>query len=458
LRSENLFSKSRGAVIEAPEESYAPTPSSRRARRSEPRFDSAPPREFAGSRDLNDFAGSLPDPVDDGFDSRRQQGGYRIRFRGRILQVPRTLGGRIAAGIGFLFVAGCLAGALVALRSFFLHDSRFVVASSSSIQITGNTHLSRAQLLSVFGEDVERNIFTVPLVGRRAELEQLPWVAHATVMRLLPNHLRIAVTERTPVAFVRQGTQIGMVDANGVLLDIPPDAPGDPQYSFPVVTGISQSDPLSTRAARMKIYGAFTTDLDSAGGHISHQLSEVDLSNPEDVKALIPEGSAEVLVHFGDRDFLARYQKFEQHLSEWRTQYPKLASVDMRYERQVVLEMQPGAATPAAGKEPTGATPKPAAKSPAKPAAGKAAATRPAAPAAAHPAIKKAAAKPSAKPAAKTTGTGKPATASSANTSDEWHMVIAKPHTKGKAPDHPGNGLRQAQPMHPAHPLEAAPQ
>jgi cell division protein FtsQ len=458
LRSENLFSKSRGAVIEAPEEIYAPTPSSRRARRSEPRFDSARPRDLPGSRDMDDFAGSLPDPVDDGFDTRRQQGGYRIRFRGRILQVPRTLGGRIAAGIGFFFVAGCLAGALFALRSFFLHDSRFVVASSSAIQITGNTHLSRAQLLSVFGEDVERNIFNVPLVGRRAELEQLPWVAHATVMRLLPNHLRIAVTERTPVAFVRQGTQIGMVDANGVLLDIPPDAPGDPQYSFPVVTGISQSDPHSTRAARMQIYGAFTTDLDSTGGHISQQLSEVDLSNPEDVKALIPEGSAEVLVHFGESDFLSRYQKFEQHLPEWRTQYPKLASVDMRYERQVVLEMQPGAAVPAAapvaGKEATAATPKPAAK----PAPAKAAATKPAAPATAHAAIKKAALKPSVKPAAKTAGTGKPTKTSPATTSDEWHMVVVKPHTKAKAPDHPGNGVKQAQPTHAAHPFEAAPQ
>jgi cell division protein FtsQ len=47
-------------------------------------------------------------------------------------------------------------------------------------------------------------------------------------------------------------------------------------------------------------------------------------------------------VHFGDTDFLNRYQKFEEHLAEWRTQYPTLSSVDMRYDRQVVLQMQQG--------------------------------------------------------------------------------------------------------------------
>ena len=202
-------------------------------------------------------------------------------------------------------------------------------------------------MLSIFGGDVERNIFKVSLEERKAQLEQLPWVAHATVMRLLPDHLRISITERTPVAFVRQGSRIGLVDASGVLLDMPTDAMADAHYSFPVVTGIGLADPPSTRAARMKIYKEFTTALDSGGEKISEQLSEVDLSNPEDVKALIPDKSADILVHFGDTDFLDRYHKYQAHLAEWRTQYPKLSSVDMRYDRQVVLEMQPGSTVPA---------------------------------------------------------------------------------------------------------------
>jgi cell division protein FtsQ len=240
--------------------------------------------------------------------------------------------------------------AVLLARNVLLHDERFFIPSSSSIELQGNTHVTRAQLMGVFGEDVERNVFSVDLAQRRAELERLPWVAHATVMRLLPNRMRVSIVERTPVAFVRQGSHIGLVDAGGVLLDMPPGAKVDPSYSFPVVSGIVASDPVSTRAARMKIFERFTADLDGSGQKISEELSEVDLSNPEDVKALIPDHSNEILVHFGDTDFLDRYHRFEQHLPEWRTTYPKLSSVDMRYERQVVLEMQSGSAVPVAGE------------------------------------------------------------------------------------------------------------
>jgi cell division protein FtsQ len=308
---------------------------------------------------------------DDEYERQPRRPRVRLSFHGGL--VPKSLWGRIAMGCGVLLLIGTGVAALLAVRSFLLHDDHFTVASSQSIQIAGNSRLTSPQLLSVFGEDVERNIFNIPLAQRRAQLESLPWVEHATVMRLLPNRVRVAIVERTPVAFVRQGPEIGLVDANGVLLNLPgagledasgqPDARTAPHYSFPVLTGISGEDPLSTRAARMKIYMGFVAALDAAGENISHRLSEVDVSNPEDVKAILPDpasisaettsgadaasGGADVLVHFGDGRFLERYREYEQHLAAWRAQYPRLASVDLRYERQVVLEMQPGTAAAA---------------------------------------------------------------------------------------------------------------
>ena len=433
MRPDDSSSKPNGAVLDAPEEIYAPAPTAARRRSRQP--DSASRRDFG-----DDFAAGLPDADDDaGPYNRRPRGGYRLRFEGNVLQVPRTLWGRIAGGVGFLCVAGCMAAAFLATRSFFLHDARFVIESSSSIQTVGNTHLTRAQLLSVFGEDVERNIFNVPLAERRTELECLPWVQHATVMRLLPNHLRIAIIERTPVAFVRQGTQIGMVDASGVLLDMPSDAPGDPHYSFPVITGISADDPISTRAARMKIYADFTSDLDSSGNHISEKLSEVDLSNPEDVKALIPEGSADILVHFGDTDFLSRYQKFEQHLAEWRTQYPKLASVDMRYERQVVLEMQSGSAKPPAEDASSSNAPS---QSGGAIGSGSAPAAKP---------VVRAAAKAPVKSAQKTVPAHAATPATQPAAAGQWHMTVVKPHPKAPLAAKP-------KPAATTYPTQAVPQ
>jgi cell division protein FtsQ len=289
-------------------------------------------------RDLSeDFAEPYED---DDVPVGRRGAGVRVRFRG----LPATKWGRIFAG--FVLLVGLGAGAAVFLmaRSSLLHDERFVIPSSASIEFEGNARVTRAQLLGIFGGDVERNIFTVSLDERRAELERLPWVAHATVMRLLPNRMRVSIVERTPVAFVRQGSHIGLVDSNGVLLDMPVDAKANGHYSFPVVTGISGNDPVSTRAARMKIFERFTSELDGSGEKISEELSEVDLANPEDVQALIPDHSTEILVHFGEDNFLERYRRFKEHLPEWRTLYPKLSSVDMRYEQQVVLQMPPGSA------------------------------------------------------------------------------------------------------------------
>jgi cell division protein FtsQ len=264
--------------------------------------------------------------------------------------IPRTKVGRIAAGVSVAIALGGIAFGYMAVLKFLTTNETFRIPSSASIEIDGNNHLTRSQMLSVFGEDVERNIFKVPMNQRRAELEAMPWVEHATVMRLLPNRIRVHITERVPVAFVRQGGSIGMVDSSGVLLDIPPDAPGNPNYSFPVVTGLKASDAVEERGRRMKLYTAFIHDMDSDGKGTSTQLSEVDLSDVEDVKALVPDHSNEVLVHFGTENFLTRYKKFEDHIAEWRQQYPHLSSVDMRYERQVVLQMPPKDSTVVGGQ------------------------------------------------------------------------------------------------------------
>ncbi|WP_169315315.1 cell division protein FtsQ/DivIB [Terriglobus roseus] len=282
--------------------------------------------------------------VDDYADDEDTEAYLRASGRARRIRrglIPKTRNGWIAAGVATAVALGAIAAGGFATLRFMTTNEKFRMTSSQNIELDGNSHLSRAQMLSVFGEDVDGNIFRVPMEQRREQLEQMPWVEHATVMRLLPNRMRVHVIERVPVAFVRQGSNIGLVDKSGVLLDIPPDAPGNPSYSFPVLTGLKAEQEPEARAQRMRLYAAFLRDLDSDGKSTSAQLSEIDLSDPEDVKALIPDHNSEVLVHFGTEHFLTRYKQFEEHIAEWRSQYARLSSVDMRYERQVVLQMPP---------------------------------------------------------------------------------------------------------------------
>jgi cell division protein FtsQ len=132
----------------------------------------------------------------------------------------------------------------------------------------------------------------------------------------------------------------------------------------------------------MHLYQQFIGDLDSGGAKVSTQLSEVDLSDSEDIWALLPAEGSDVQVHFGDSDFLARYRSYQQHLPEWRQQYPHLASVDMRYENQVVLDMAPQSSAPSGHDSGAVSTSQNAHHAPshaaaAKPPAGKAAARSP---------------------------------------------------------------------------------
>jgi cell division protein FtsQ len=135
-------------------------------------------------------------------------------------------------------------------------------------------------------------------------------------------------------------------------------------YSFPVVTGINPQDPLSVRRPLMRLYQKFMNEIDSTGEKLSQQMSEIDISDPEDVQGLVSSGNSDILLHFGEDNFLNRWREYQAHLAEWKQQYPHLASVDLRYDRQVVLKMTPDAPTDnaAAASAPVPAAPAPAKK------------------------------------------------------------------------------------------------
>ena len=135
------------------------------------------------------------------------------------------------------------------------------------------------------------------------------------------------------MAFARVGSKIMLVDSGGALMDLSTRK----KYSFPVIVGMNSGEPISTRAARIRIYNQVVSELDSSGGHYSQNLSEVDLSDPEDVKVLTNDADGEVLVHLGSSNYLERFKVYVAHLREWRQEFQKLESVDLRYDRQIIV-------------------------------------------------------------------------------------------------------------------------
>lgn len=215
------------------------------------------------------------------------------------------------------------------------HSWRFRIDSSDDIEIAGLKNVTRPQVMEVMGGDIGRNIFFVPLAQRKEQIEQIPWVESASVMRFLPDRLKVEIHERTPTAFARVGSKILLIDPSGTLMDLPANDRG--KYSFPVIIGTNPGEPPSTRLARMKIYADVIGQLDSGGGRYSQELSEVDLTDPDDVKVLADSPQGEVLIHLGSSDYLDRYKIYVSHIREWRQQFDKLESVDLRYDRQIIV-------------------------------------------------------------------------------------------------------------------------
>ena len=87
----------------------------------------------------------------------------------------------------------------------------------------------------------------------------------------------------------------------------------------------------------MKIYNDVVRQLDSGGAHYSQDLSEIDLTDPDDVKVLANHRAGEVLVHLGSSNYLERYKVYVTHVQEWQQQFDKLESVDLRYDRQIIV-------------------------------------------------------------------------------------------------------------------------
>ncbi len=233
----------------------------------------------------------------------------------------------------------CVAALVAAgLYHYGEHSWRFRIESSDNIEIVGMKNVTKAQIMEVMGADIGRNIFFVPLAEQKAQLEQIPWVESASVMRFVPNRLRVEIHERTPVAFARVGPRIQLIDQSGTLMDLPKASlTGNHKYSFPVILGMNPSEPLSTRAPRMKAYAELVNDLDSSGARYSQDLSEVDLSDLEDLKVRVNDPAGDVLVHLGSTNYLNRYKTYISHAQEWRQQFQKLESVNLRYDNQVIV-------------------------------------------------------------------------------------------------------------------------
>ena len=240
------------------------------------------------------------------------------------------------------------AAALYATR-FLLYSPQMLLLKPEQIEVNGNHIVSREAVLQQFLHDRNRSVLRIALDVRRSQLEQIPWVESASVQRILPNRIRVELTERTPVAFARNGNELALIDAHGVILD----RPRDEDLHFPIVSGVSEDLPREQREKRMQIYQEFMKDVDLVRAGSSDRVSELDLSNPKDLRVVMtglagPADPQAVTIHFGSGEFIAKYKMLVDNFSQWQANAGRVQSIDLQYSRQVVVNPDTSAGTAAA--------------------------------------------------------------------------------------------------------------
>jgi cell division protein FtsQ len=249
------------------------------------------------------------------------------------------------AGIGIV-----AAGASYMVGHFLMASKEVALIHPDQVRIQATRYVTANSVREIFRADRDRSVLRIPLDERRRQIELLPWVEQAAVRRALPNTIEVDITERTPIAFLRAGNLMELIDVHGVILPRP--LKGD--FHFPVITGIDANMPIEDRELRMKLFAAFTLAAEQARGGAMEKVSEVDLTEAKDLRATIsglqggsalngtPDDQwanpdAPVVVHFGDSDFENKFFTVLNDMGDWRAKAGRVESVDLRFSGEAVV-------------------------------------------------------------------------------------------------------------------------
>ena len=262
----------------------------------------------------------------------------------------KKFGGRSASFYRRAFAFGIAATALIAAAAlagdFLYHSPQVALLKPDQVELSGNRIVSRDAVLQQFARDRGHSVLSIPLDARRAAIEELSWVESASVQRILPNRIRVEITERTPVAFLRNGTELALIDAHGVILD----RPRGEDFQFPIITGLSDNMAREERGRRMQTYQEFIKGVDLVRAGSSDRVSEIDLSNPKDLRAVMtgiaaPNDAQAVTIQFGQSDFAGKFRLVVDNFAQWQASNGRVRTIDLQYSRQVILNTDTSGST-----------------------------------------------------------------------------------------------------------------
>jgi len=256
---------------------------------------------------------------------------WRSRFKYSWLKY-----GVMFAGLFLLLASGIFASQQ--MEQFLMRDPRFFLPGpadygleSPNLEIEGIQYAARASVLNVFSKDYGRSLYLMPLADRRKTLLHINWIKEVSILRLWPNRVVVRIAERRPAAFldvkVDGMSRWSLIDSDGVILEPPARA----DFKLPVITGVLKGESIAMRGTRVRRMQRMMKEL----GPLADNVSEVRVSDLDDLCITESLSGRAVVLMLGDRNFAGRVRNFIDHYSGIVQKMPGATNFDLRLDDRI---------------------------------------------------------------------------------------------------------------------------
>ncbi|MGH9839172.1 MAG: cell division protein FtsQ/DivIB [Blastocatellia bacterium] len=278
-----------------------------RNRRTEPPFETEqlPPEEVAAGGQGSE--GAAPErPRRRRTSKARSAEGVAAPGKRRQLKLPfvkSEVTTRRAAKVGggvLLFVV-LIVGIFLAYHLFA--GSRFFALNG--VDVEGNVLLSATEVEAMVRASVPSGVLNADLAQIRDKLQGFPLIRQAKVVRLLPDRLRVTISERTPIAVARLADgATACMDEEGALFGNQDTWRGKPMP--PLINGVAESGDRKNDINRQLVltYKRLIEELDQNEPPLSSRIDEVTFDPDQGVRVTL--ANSRIVVLLGRNDFRAR--------------------------------------------------------------------------------------------------------------------------------------------------------
>lgn len=213
---------------------------------------------------------------------------------------------------------------------------KLIFAPPETIFVQGNNTISKQNLLRQLAITQDQNWIDLDPYYLSLRLNQHPWIQKSIVRRIIPLGLEISIVERSPVAYLKSGNELFLMDKEGWILERPQTRLS---WNLPIATleKSQRIDPgVKIRSAVLSNIIELMAILEGDSILPLSSISEINATNPLNIELItIPDGTR---IKFGYKNFKSGLQKLKLVSPTIKNQIGKIKYIDLRQLNGVAIK------------------------------------------------------------------------------------------------------------------------